>query len=67
MGDPINHNSKYCCKKELQISGIETTSDRLTGRAGLAFFVAYLLNIEIFQLIDRFFGTIKKVFGSTKQ
>jgi hypothetical protein len=56
----MNQNSKKYRKKKLKISGIEMTSDRLTGRAGLAFFVAYLHNIDIFPLIDRFFGTIRK-------
>lgn len=53
-------NSKIYRKKELQISEVEKTSERLTGRAGLALFVAYLHSIEIFPLIDRFFGTIRK-------
>jgi hypothetical protein len=56
----MTQDSKKYRKKKLKISGIETTSDRLTGRAGLAFFVAYLHNIDIFPLIDRFFGTIRK-------
>ena len=56
----MTQDSKKYRQKKLQISGIETTSDRLTGRAGLAFFVAYLHNIDIFPLIDRFFGTIRK-------
>jgi hypothetical protein len=47
-------------KKELKIHAIETTSERLTGRAGLALFVAYLHQIGIFTLLDRFFGTIRK-------
>jgi hypothetical protein len=56
----MTQDSKKYRKKKLQISEIETTSDRLTGRAGLAFFVAYLHNIDSFPLIDRFFGTIRK-------
>jgi len=53
------HSRKYR-KKELQINAIEKTDDRLTGRAGLVLFVAYMHSIEIFPLIDRFFGTIRK-------
>ena len=60
MEDSMTQHSKKYRKKKLKISGIETTRDRLTGRAGLAFFVAYLHNIDIFPLIDRFFGTIRK-------
>jgi hypothetical protein len=56
----MNRNSKNYRKKELEISAIEMTSDRLTGRAGLALFVAYLHQIRIFPLIDRFFGSIRK-------
>jgi hypothetical protein len=56
----MTQDSKKYRKKELKISRIATTSDRLTGRAGLAFFVAYLHTIDIFPLIDRFFGTIRK-------
>jgi hypothetical protein len=56
----MNKNSKSYRKKELKISGIEMTSDRLTGRAGLALFVAYLHRIDIFPIFDRFFGSIRK-------
>lgn len=53
------HNKKYR-QKELKIRRIEATSDRLTGRAGLALFVAYLHGIEIFDWFDRWFGSIRK-------
>jgi hypothetical protein len=53
-------NSKKYRKSELQISEISTTREKLSGRAGLSLFVAYLHSIEIFALIDRFFGTIRK-------
>ena len=52
--------SKVYRKKELEISKIEMTSDRLTGRGGLTLFVAYLHQVRIFALIDRFFGSIRK-------
>jgi len=50
--DFVNKNSKNYRKKELQISAVEMTRDRLTGRAGLALFVAYLHQVRIFPLID---------------
>jgi hypothetical protein len=56
----MSKNSRCYRKKELQINAIETTDDRLTGRAGLALFVAYLHGIKLFPLIDRFFGSIRK-------
>lgn len=52
--------SKNYRKKETKIRSIEKTGDRLTGRAGLALFVAYLHNIEIFALFEQFFGSIRK-------
>ena len=60
MKDSMSKHSKNCRKNELKIRRIEATSDRLTGRAGLTLFVAYLHNIEIFNWIDRWFGTIRK-------
>jgi hypothetical protein len=60
MEDLMKKHSKVYRKKELKISKIEMTSERLTGRAGLTLFVAYLHQIQIFSLIDRFFGSIRK-------
>ena len=56
----MTENSKKYRQKELQICAIEKTSERLTGRAGLSLFVSYLHSINIFSLIDRFFGSIRK-------
>ena len=56
----MKKHSRVYRKKELKISKIEMTSERLTGRAGLTLFVAYLHQIQIFSLIDRFFGSIRK-------
>lgn len=56
----MNKHSRNYRKKELKISNIETTRERLTGRAGLALFVAWLHQIQIFPLLDRFFGSIRK-------
>jgi len=56
----MNRYSKNYRQNELKIRRIEATSDRLTGRAGLALFVAYLHSIEIFDWFDRWFGSIRK-------
>jgi len=56
----MNRYSKNHRKNELKIRRIEATSDRLTGRAGLALFVAYLHGIHIFSWFDRWFGSIRK-------
>ena len=60
MEDNLVHNSKNRNKTELKIRRIEATSERLTGRAGLALFVAYLHSIQIFDWLDRWFGSIRK-------
>ena len=44
----MSKHSKNYRQNELKIRRIEATSDRLTGRAGLFLFVAYLHNIDIF-------------------
>lgn len=60
MEDFMSQNTKKYRKKESEISTIETTDERLTARAGLALFVAYLYQIQIFPIIDRFFGSMRK-------
>lgn len=39
---------------------LETTTDRLTARAGLALFSRYLRSLGIFPFLERFFGSIRK-------
>jgi hypothetical protein len=56
----MSKHSKNYRQNELKIRRIEATSDRLTGRAGLALFVAYLHGIQIFNWFDRWFGTMRK-------
>jgi len=56
----MSKDNKRYRKNEAKINDIETTSDRLTGRAGLSLFVAYLHRIELFGLLDRFFGSMRK-------
>ena len=56
----MNNDTKTDRQNKLKIRRIETTSDRLTGRAGLALFIAYLHETSIFPWIDRWFGTIRK-------
>ena len=56
----MNKHSKNYRQNEHKIRRIETTSDRLTGRAGLALFVAYLHSIEVFEWFERWFGSIRK-------
>ena len=56
----MNKDSRKYRKKELEIGAVEITSDRLTGRAGLALFVSYLHNIQLLPLLDRYFGSMRK-------
>jgi hypothetical protein len=56
----MRKNNKVYRKSALKISDVQPTSEKLTGRAGLAFFVAYLHSIQIFPLLDRFFGSMRK-------
>lgn len=43
-----------------RITAIETTTDTLTSRGGLALFVRYLTTIDLFPLLDRWFGSLRK-------
>lgn len=56
----MKQNSRKYRKSTLKISDIQPTSEKLTGRAGLSFFVAYLHSIQIFTVLDRFFGSMRK-------
>lgn len=44
----------------LKLSCLGTTGDKLTGRAGLSFFLRYLDNIGLNPLISKFFGSLRK-------
>jgi len=43
-----------------RLSCLGTTGDKLTGRAGLSFFLRYLDNIGLNPLISRLFGSLRK-------
>ena len=53
-------DTRFRDKKEQKISAILPTDERLTGRAGLALFEAYIRSIQILPLIDRWFGSMRK-------
>lgn len=56
----MTKNNKVYRKSELKINDVQPTSEKLTGRAGLTFFTAYLHSIQIFSMLDRFFGSLRK-------
>ena len=60
MEDFMGKRIKKIMGREHKIQRIEVTPDRLTGRAGLTLFVAYLHQILIFEQLDRWFGSIRK-------
>jgi len=55
-------NSTTFCKSEDfdSIDRVETTTDTLTGRAGLALFSRYLRNLGLLSAIERLFGSLRK-------
>ena len=44
----------------VKINAIDTTSERLTGRGGLALFVRYLGELDLMDHLDRLFGSMRK-------
>lgn len=58
----LSGNSKKIKRDSLEnkINAIDSTSDKLTGRAGLSFFIRYIDNIGINTVIKRFFGSLRK-------
>jgi len=53
-------DTRFPHKKEQKISTIQPTDERLTGRAGLALFEAYVRSIQMLPLIERWFGSMRK-------
>lgn len=47
-------------KKKNDISAIVPTDEKLTSRAGLGLYAGYLRRIELFPMIDRWFGSMRK-------
>ena len=48
------------CSNLNRISGVETTSDTLTGRGGLALFVRYISQLDLRALLEGHFGDVRK-------
>lgn len=56
----MNKNTRIRQNKKQHIQEILPTDDQLTGRAGLSLFALYLRSIQLFPIIDRLFGTLRK-------
>ncbi len=52
--------NKNKLKSKYKINKIDVTNDTLTGRGGMAVFVRYLSNVEIYPLLSNFFDEIRK-------
>jgi len=50
-------NSSQKCK--FRIDKIETTTDCLTARGGMAFIIRYIESINVYPVLERFFGSIR--------
>jgi len=51
---------QYSPNSNRKIDSISTTSDTLTSRGGLALFVKYLTHLDLFPLLERWFGSLRK-------
>ncbi|GAX61743.1 NAD-dependent aldehyde dehydrogenase [Candidatus Scalindua japonica] len=51
---------KNVFKSKCKINKIGVTNDTLTGRGGMSLFVKYLSSVEIYPLLEEFFGDIRK-------
>jgi len=48
------------CNEKTRIDKVGVTNDKLTSRAGLTFLVHYLEAIDIYPLLERYFGAVRK-------
>jgi hypothetical protein len=48
------------CNEKTKIDRVGVTSDKLTSRAGLTFLVHYLEAIDIYSLLERYFGSVRQ-------
>jgi len=48
------------CNEKTRIDRVGVTSDKLTSRAGLTFLVHYLEAIDIYSLLERYFGSVRQ-------
>jgi len=56
----MSKNKRIRQNKKQHIQEILPTNDKLTGRAGLSLFALYLRNIQLFPIVDRMFGSMRK-------
>jgi hypothetical protein len=54
-----NNMCKKTHTKQVKISRVEITTDKISGRGGLFFFLRYILNIGFFHFFERYFNFLK--------
>jgi hypothetical protein len=55
------NSGAFCNPEDFDsIDQIETTTETLTSRAGLALFSRYLRNLGLFSVLERLFGSMRK-------
>lgn len=52
--------AKKCISKQAKISKVEVTSDKLSGRGGIFFFLRYVENINFYQFFENHFDFVRK-------
>lgn len=57
----MRNNNRFHAKNQQCIKAIESTDERITGRARLALFAHYLRSIKLMGLVERKFGSIRKI------
>lgn len=56
----MGKDSRKYRQKKLQICRTEKARERLTGRTGLSLFIPYMHGINIFPILDSYFGSIHR-------
>jgi len=51
--------SKNAINKQAKISQVEVTTEKISGRGGLFFFLQYVENIGFYSLFEKHFGFLK--------
>ena len=56
----MKNNNRFHVKNKQSIKAIESTDERITGRAGLALFSRYLCSNQLMTIVELKFGSMRK-------
>ena len=56
----MKNNNRFHVKNKQSIKAIESTDERITGRAGLALFSRYLRSNQLMTIVELKFGSMRK-------